>query len=201
MPTLAYLKSVIANDLHRTDLTNQIADAIDASVRYYSRERFPWLEGTATLTAVPSTAWTALPTDFHEADNLKISFSGSKVDVIPTDYNEIDSVDTGRFTGTPSKYAVYADKIRWYPVPDATYTATLSYHKGLDLPSASGSNSWTADAFDLLRFRSEWDLFAHNLWNPERASFLKEAEMAELNSLRSETTKKLTTGKIKKASW
>jgi hypothetical protein len=201
MPTLAKLKATIADDLHRSDLTTQIAEAIDSAVRFYERERLYFLEGQTTFTATASTAYHAVPSDYKDTDSVLVTISGSKDNLIRRSFNEIDEIDTGQYTGTPSWYAYYQDQFRWYPVPNADYPITLSYHKTLDLPSASGSNAWTTAAFDVLRFRSEWDLNQHYLHNPERAAICKASEGDAYASLENESNCRISSGRLRRSGW
>jgi hypothetical protein len=201
MPTLAKLKAVIADDLHRTDLTTRIDDAVLSAIRHYERKSFYFLEGVTTFTATSSATYHDIPVDFKDDDSLLVTISGSKTPVIRASHREIDEKDTGLIFGSPSEYAFYQNKFRFYPVPNQDYTMTLSYHKTLDLPSASGSNAWTTAAFDMLRHRSRWDIQQHYLQDPENARQAKMSEMDAFNSLIGDSDNRKMAGKTRKKTW
>jgi hypothetical protein len=121
------------------------------------------------------------------------------LDQIP--YDEMDKQDDGRFFGQPTKYSFYQNSIRLYPVPDNNYVMTMSYHKSMDAPSDSASNSWTSDAFDLIRFRASWDVSKHYLRNPELSNMLKESELESYASMIGENIGRISTGRIAKSDW
>lgn len=201
MATLQYLKNKIANDLHRTDLTSEISDAIDAAIKHYERERLWFLEGSNTFTTSASLAWYAVPTDLKKLDTMLVTISGSKVRMTSRAYSEIDEKDSGNYTGTPDEYAIYANQFRVYPTPNDAYVMTLSYHKSLAAPSASGSNAWTGTGFELIRSRARWDVELNHLKDREGAAFSKQVENDAYDSLTTESTKKICAGKLRKSGW
>jgi len=201
MPTLAKLKAVIADDIHRTDLTSRIDDAVLSAVRHYERKNFYFLEGVTTFTATSSATYHDIPVDFKDDDSLLVTISGSKNPVIRASYRDIDEKDTGLIFGIPSEFTFYQNQFRFYPVPDRDYTMTLSYHKTLDLPTASASNAWTTAGFDMLRHRSKWDLQQHFLHDPEGARISKGSEVDALSSLTGDSDNRKMAGKTKKKTW
>ncbi len=201
MSTLADLKSAIESDLHRTDKTAEIATAISAAVRHYERKNWWFLEGKATMSTTSSTAVYSSPPDFKGADSMLIQISGSNVPIYRTHYSEIDEKDTGTQDGPPSEWAYYQEGIRFYPPPDQMYLITLSYRKQLDSMTASSSVAWTNEAFDLIRYRSEWDIYAHHLRTPEQAAICKQSESEAFGSLELDNLNRVSTGSIKKHGW
>lgn len=201
MSTLAELKAVIADDLNRADLTTQIAAEITRSIQYYSGEKFWFLEGTADMTLTASQTFHAVPTDFFAMDELTITLNGSKSPLVRVSYSEINDEDTGRTFGQPSEWTYYKDNFRFYPIPDSSYVATLSYHLILDPPSDAGSNAWTNHAFDLIRNRTEKIIYRNIIKDISGTALAQEGEQSELNELLRKTTKKTSTGQTRKSGW
>lgn len=199
MPTLAYLKAKIADDLHRDDLTTQISDAITNSVRRYNRERLWFLEGTATLTTSASAASYPLPSDFKAMDSVLLNISGSTFPLTRNHYSSIDDNDYAHTTGKPSEYTIYGDSIRFYPTPDSAYSTTISYLKALDTPSDSGSNVWTSAAFDVIRYAAEKEIYRSHLRNPEMGMVSAEQEGEAISSLLRENVQRISIGQIKRS--
>jgi len=199
MPTLASLRVKIADDLHRGDLDTQISDAITNAIRRYNRERLWFLEGTATLTLAASTSSYDLPTDFRAVDSVLLNTSGRLYPLDQVSYNEIDSEDDGTFTGDPSQYAIYGKKIRFYPTPQSANSTVVSYLKALDEPSAAGSNSWTEEGYDLIRYAAEKELYRNVLRNPEMAQMSYDGEREAFQSLTVEHIQRTSTGRLVKS--
>ena len=78
MPTLAQLKTRIAEDLHRNDCSLAISDAIDGAIRYYSRDRWWFTEGRADISTTSSVAFYPFPSDLKKVDNMLITVSGGR---------------------------------------------------------------------------------------------------------------------------
>lgn len=198
MSTLTDLKNRISSDLHRSDKTQQIADAIDAAVRHYERDNWWFLEGKATMSTTSSTAIYSAPPDFKGADTMLVTISGSKYPVERVRYSDMDLEDTGLVSGSPSEWAYYQESIRFYPPPDKMYLITLSYRKQLGTLTASSSTAWTNEGFDLIRYRAEWDIYAHDLRNPDMAATCKQSESDAFIGLSKDHTNRVSTGRIKK---
>lgn len=81
------------------------------------------------------------------------------------------------------------------------YLITLSYRRQLDTMSASSSVAWTNEAFDLIRHRSEWDIYAHDLRNPEMAASAKQSESEAYLSLWKDNTNRTSVGRFRKSGW
>lgn len=201
MATMQVLKNHIASDMHRSDLTTQIDYAVTSAVRHYNKERLWFNEGRSETTLSSSQVFYASPTDMIEMDSVLVTINGSKTPLGPMTYGEMDELDTGKYFGQPDYWSYYQDNFRFYPVPDSAYVVTLSYHKSLDEPSASGSNAWTSTAYDLIRYRAEWDIYKHYLRNPEMAQMVKESESEELVTVVKESTKKASIGFLRKSGW
>ena len=60
-------------------------------------------------------------------------------------------VQSATYTGYPTDYALYDEQIRLYPIPNGTYTLTLSYQKQLDgLAGEADTNEWMIDGEERL---------------------------------------------------
>lgn len=196
------LKNQVASDLHRSDLSSQIVQAISDAIQYYERESWWFLEGRKTMTTVAGQAWYAVPSDLLNFDNLLITISGNKVPLNRIHYTTMDNYDSGSYQGQPYEWTFYDNQIRFYPVPDTAYTITLSDSDQLDaLSSNSDSNSWTTDGYSLIRHRAVWDIYMNHLKSPDMASLAKSSELEAHKSLRQLHDLKTSTGKIKKTDW
>lgn len=162
MGTLGDMKARIADDLLRSDLTAQIANAIADAVKHYQRERFLFNEATATFNTVANqeyytaSDWADMLTA-QQIDRLRILQGTSRLpmDQWPAAYMDAVAVATGT-RGIPWQWSYEQQQLRLYPCPDAVYTITVFYLQKLGVPSQdSDTNAWTDDAEIMIRQRAK----------------------------------------------
>lgn len=209
MATFADLKTRIADELHRTDLTSQISKAVLSAVQFYAVHRFTGNEKRGTITTIDGTRFydtsTAspgtLPTDIADIDSIVCTVSGGDYMLEKVPYEELEDTDPGTTlnTGDPIKWAWYANKLRLYPTPNAARVLTLSYQTILTALSADGdTNFWTNDLGEqLIRARAKKDIAANVLHNDALAAKMDLLEREALSQLRKHTNKLAGSGRIR----
>lgn len=203
MSTYAELKAQIADDLRRSDLTSQIARAVLSSVRDHGAERF-WFNETRSYTLALSAGTSeysiteqAPVKDFIRFDWLKVPVSGIDTELTYVSPREMEILHASTVTDSPCDWTYFADKIRIYPVPDASYTLTIAGHYRLvELEDETDENAWTTEAFDLIRYSALKRIFAFPVRNPDMAQMATAAEELELTYLRRETDRLKRTGQM-----
>jgi hypothetical protein len=205
MATFADLKSEIATDLNRTDLTTQIDQAVKDAVQYHAAERF-WFNETRdyTLSTVAGTSDYTLSTvsgvtDFIKVDYVQVAISSTNKFMLdrvsPEEMEDLLSVTT---SAQPSYWSYYNSTFRFYPIPDAVYTIRIAGHCVLTaLSGASDSNAWTTHARNLIRAAARKFVFARNIRNMPLAQISEVDEGRELDRLRRETSRRSGTRRIK----
>lgn len=203
MSNLGTLKSRIADDIARSDLTSQIATAINNAIRHYERERFFFNEATASLSTAAGTQTVALPSDFIAADNVRVTVNGSTYDLSRRTKAYIDTLTVmPTHTGQPCDWAIFANLLWLWPVPDAIYTVTMPYQKSLGaLSAADDTNAWMVEAEGLIRNRAESEIYSSVIRDQEMAALTRGWEMDELRSLQSQTSRYTASGSIVPHSW
>ncbi len=192
MATLGTMKTRIANELARADLTSEIAGAITSAIAHYERRRWWFLESESTFTTTPSTdAYTTATATFLatliDDDSLTMTVSGAKEPMRKISFAEMQDyrVDTNP-AGPPTHYAMYRQRLYVHPVPNATYTATVFFVATLGIPAADGdSNAWTTEAEELIRLRAKADLFENVIRDYAEADRMRAREMEVLMSMNS----------------
>lgn len=201
MPALSVLKARIASELHRTDLSDDIAYAIADAVAHYKTRRFRFNQARSTFNVTSGTeryGTSVIPSDIVQVDVLSVTVNGRKYVLREWSNETMERIaSTTNTYGQPTAWAWYADEIRFYPIPDATYTVTIQYHKSLAVPSAdSSSNAWTNEAEELIRNAAMRRLCMGKLRDPEGAQLagtyegealarlLKEARMVDTGTLK-----------------
>lgn len=179
MSTLGVLKTRIATDLGRSDITsasdvvsNAIADAIDelGDIPFY------FLMEESTGSTVAGDPNLALPDNFRRMYMVSVTVGSDRKDLPPDrnqiPYNEYRSrVWNTTSRGEPCDWALWDGQIWFDPVPDAVYTITFSYWgPEVGVPANDGSsNAWTTDAAQLVRAKAKALIFRDRIRNLEQA--------------------------------
>src|SRR5690606_32308761 len=108
--------------------------------------------------------------------------------------------DNSAANGEPSLYARFDDRIRLYPIPDATpYTIRLVGHLRIDSPSNENEadNPWFVYAFELIRCRAKIYLALHTIRDQALLREMIAAEQDALSALLGVGTDKYGSGQIR----
>lgn len=163
----------IRTDLNRgAAFDTRIKEAICDAIVYYKNKRlgFNIKRARAVLTSGNETV--SLPTDWLEADFLRLEKDGNRdpLDEVTYDWME-ETLRTDSDQGKPRKFAVQHRELRVYQIPDQTYTLVLSFHfelKGVSISASDGANNgWTQDAEQLIRKKAQADILFNYMGNPE----------------------------------
>lgn len=159
MATLGTMKTRIADELHRSDLTTQITRAISTAIAHWENERFYFNEGFRTIGTVANrqtySAGDSL-TDVLAVNSVRLTFNDSNTPLTEWTYKQLaeNNVSAAQ-RGTPDFYVWYASSLLFYPVPNQTYTALLTALLHITTTASdSASNAWTTDAETLIRQRA-----------------------------------------------
>lgn len=195
MATLGEMKTRIATEMVRDDLTGDLADQlalhISRACEYYANQRFWFNAVVATVNTAANTATVAIPATVRRIDRLTIpaSYVEIKEATLP-DIDDVASVTTGR----PRLYAYYNDSLRLYPVPDAVYTLQVYGLAQIEAPAADGdTNVWTDEAQDLICAHVRMTLYRDQFRDPEGAKMAIGATQDALDRLQRETAQRLRT--------
>jgi hypothetical protein len=196
MSTLSTMKSRIAAELCRTDLTSLIATAIQDAIDAYTDERFHFAESRAI------TFSTSDGQEFYDSDDAASIATINVIDYAvvyvgndphtlryerPEDMEHL-SVN-GTQEGTPWSYTWYGDQIRLYPVPDQAYTVRIGAAVKVAAPATDGeaSNPWMTYAERLIRSRAKYELALHVLKDEALAATMAQGVTEAFDQLKSRT--------------
>lgn len=202
MGTLADLKSRIALELARTDLSAQIANAINDAIKFYGRERF-WFNQSRNITFITVDGQDAYgATDQVLIPNLikidDIFFSDEKYPLdrySATDFEMLTGGSTAN--GRPCAYTYTDNQIFLYPTPNAAYTLRLYAHYRLPVLADGDTNAWTDDAEELIRTHAKQILYLDSLEDDQGAARMGVKIPELLSVLRAETSARMGTGRIR----
>lgn len=201
MSTYADLKTQVASDLRRSDLTSDIATAIRAAIRDHGAERFYFNEtrtftqtlssGTSAYSIVPSSS----VADFVRIDWIRVNVGSVYELMTRRSADEIEELHSSTASGTPTDWSYYEDQVKVYPTPTTSNTVKIAGHYRLvELSADSDSNAWTNAAKDLIRYSALKRLYAYPIRNADQAQVATAAETLELEYLRRETDRRKRTG-------
>lgn len=179
MTTLATMKSRIASELRRSNLTTQIASAITSAIESYKHERF-WFNETRTITfSTVAAQWAYTADDDADLGNLqRIDYVHATVGdttftlpAMPAEELDRKNVDADT-DGQPLAYAYYQDEFWVYPIPDDAYTIRIGGIIGKAAPAsdAETGNVWMVEAEKLIRSRAKYELYQHVLMDQVKAA-------------------------------
>ena len=192
MSTLSQVRSRIADDLNRDDLSAQITTAIQRAILFYESERFWFSEKKATFSTVASQeaygSTDGIPTDIGIIDLVQVTISSLYALVHPKPYTDLQFLNSGRVTSDPYFYSYYQENFFFAPIPSQIRTITVSYsQKYTTLSADSDTNDFTVYAEDLIEARARWWLYTRILQDFNAASMAKQEEMDALKALRTKT--------------
>lgn len=140
--TYSELKSAVADWLERGDLTARIPDFITLAETKINRKlRLRLMMARATLTV--DAEYETLPADFREADSLIVSDAGVTFNCEPMPWEVLARRSVGNVTAArPEFYALIGTQMRFYPRPDKSYSAELTYYQKVPALSDAAPTNW-----------------------------------------------------------
>jgi hypothetical protein len=211
--TLGGLKSIIADDLARSDLTTQIDDAITTAITNLKVKRFYFNETrTATFDTVADQATYTSSDDADiplmlTLDGLTLEDSdGNRFDLgLPIDPVQMQllQASAGAASGQPVEYTYFDQGFTFYPIPDGVYTITPIGHIEVAAPATDGEadNVWMTKAFELVRSEAKAYLQTHVIKNDAEAAKMVDAAQGAESTLNRATSIRRATGQIVPTAW
>lgn len=193
------LKSRIADELNRSDLTSQIGSTILRSIEQYATQRFLFNEGTGTAATTSGNEYVDLPDGLRIIDAVYATVGGYTYDLTKREFDELEYWHGASQTnGQPLDYAVRGNQVRIYPEPNAAYTLTFT---GIfDEPALSvdaDTNDWcTGTAQDLIVADTKYRIARDILYDEEVMRNALIARKEALLLLRGNTHAQVADGKL-----
>jgi hypothetical protein len=207
MATLGETVSRIREDLDRgSDYDSRIKRAVAEAIRYYRSKRVGWNLKRAYATLTSGNEYVSLPSDWIEADLLRLDQEDRRDVLEEVTYDWIDDENQYALTrGRPYKYAIQNRTLRFYPTPDQTYTLMFSFQYELKDVSMSASdgvtNAWLDEGEELIRKHAMSELLVHYIDGPDAVAkgqlIRQECEEDLLPTLESQAAREQSSGKIK----
>jgi hypothetical protein len=212
MSTLGIMKTTIADELVRDDLSTQIGRAITTALALWAPTRFDWNEKRYLLTTVGDTEYYAMSTltntdgsalatgeKLLEVDSFTLTYSNQPYQLDQQTQSWIDREQSAasQYTGQPTTYGIFADQIRLHPIPDAAYSCTISGLAQLGTLANDGdSNAWMTDGEALIRAQAKVILYRGVIRDVEGMTLARDELAEALDPLKRKMAAKAYTGRI-----
>lgn len=203
MATLGTMKTRIADEIARADLTSQIALAIASAVQFYETRRFWFLETEGTFNTISGTdAYTTSTATFISTliddDSVTATISGDRTPMVKLPFSAMQPLRLNTDPeGPPKFFSFYRQRMYLHPVPDAAYTITVYYLTTLGVPGADGSsNAWTTEAEELIRLHAKVDLFENVIRDFAEADRMRAREADVLRRLDALSNRRTAAGMV-----
>jgi hypothetical protein len=166
------MKSRIASELRRTNITTQIASAIETAIESYRHERFFWSETREIYFNTVDGQWQYDSSDDADLGNiLRWDYVLTEVGdnfftLMPMSPAEIEILNgDGDFFGQPLNWGFYNEQLLIYPIPNGAFPIRIGgmIAKASPASDAETGNPWMTSAEKLIRCRAKYELYTHVL--------------------------------------
>ncbi len=143
--TYAELKSAIADELNRQDLTAVIPNFISLAEARLNRDlRVRQMVKRANAVTVSGNRYISLPLDWQEAKNLQITTGGRNIrlEYATLDYADTYNASRGDAAGVPIYFNVTGSEIELIPKPGAEYPVEMAYYGRITPLSDTATTNW-----------------------------------------------------------
>lgn len=191
------LKQAAIQATRRSDLTDDVINAIESVIRSLQREFF-WISPTTqTLSAVAGTVFYDVPTDMVNVTYIRLLYGSNWQWMVKSTYLSILQADNNvpATRSVPTRWAPFDQQFRIYAAPDQAYTMELTGSGKIPIPATDATaNFWTTNAADLVMYLALAQVYATIVKDEKSAmSYFQTAESHRVGLLK-ETSAKATDG-------
>lgn len=203
MSTFGALKTRVADEINRSDLTSQVESAITRAIEFYADERFEFNEGRSSVTLTADNQYVDQPSGLRKIDCVYATVGGYTYDMTKREFDVLEYWHGASNTkGQPLDYAVRKGQLRIYPTPNQAYVLTVTgIYDEPALSADTDTNDWcTGIAQDLIVARAKYTISRDITYDTEVATNSLIAEREALKRLRAESNEMVSDNKVS-AGW
>ena len=223
MPNLGDLKALIAQDLRRSNLTAEIAEAIPDAIRDHETERFWWNEtfpqpyilnfipgggnpgsGFPGNTGAQGDVYFLAPQgqiqEFIKIDLVRAQLgppNGVWYTIKQGEWEMLEFFYSTLSKGQPSWWAYRNGYLRIYPLASQLYPIRIfGQFRAIPLVNDTDSNIWTDQGRNLIRYTVLKRLFSYPIRDAQQVANAEQAGERALDYLRRETDRRTRSGRM-----
>lgn len=206
MSTFGNMVRRIRVDLNRgSDHDNRIKEAIADAIKRFRGKRLGFNQKSSRTTLISDQEVIALPTDWIEVDHLRLEVGSDRQPLQEVSYDWIEDRQRGTPSdGEPTRFAIQNRQLRFYPIPDKSYTLVMSFHFEMREVSVSASdaatNAWMDEGEELIRKQAMGDLYVSYIGGSKKEEgllLLDDVSKNVLPALESRATREQSSGNIR----
>jgi hypothetical protein len=197
MSTFTEIRDDILLELDRPDLSAVASSNLRLAIQHFGREHWWFNEDISTSALSTSQEYVSLTSNYVTHISCAIRYGGNYRPLTFIDHHRHEAQYTTTL-GIPQNYSIFSNRLRVQPIADTSYEFQLFYVKSLTVLTAGGSNAWTVEGEDLIKYRAERIITATVLQDFQWAAAFKELEAEALERMRSETLVKTGLGMTKR---
>jgi hypothetical protein len=203
MAGVATVVERIRTDLNRgIDYDDRIRRALLSAVQFYRSRRFAFNQ-TRGVTAATA-EFSSLGSDWVQIDSLRLGYSGGYYALRKTNWGELEERSTSPTnTGPPVCYAIQGRRLRYYPIPDQSYSVAITYitdlWSGITSLSDSLSTAWLTEGEEMIRLHAMVEIlqvYRQSQEDSMKASELQNREQVVYRELRARASEEVGSGMI-----
>jgi hypothetical protein len=177
--TLGAMKLRLKNEMDRSDLDDEIADAIKTAIASYAHERFWFNESRELSFATVNGQWQYDADDYPSLANvLRWDYVLAEVGdnyftLMPMTPRQIEVLNgDGDFNGQPLNWSFYNNQLLIYPIPNDAFPIRIGglIAKAAPASDAEANNVWMTHAEKLIRCRAKFELAQNVLSDGNQAA-------------------------------
>lgn len=199
MATYGDMQARIADELARTDLSQEIANEIQTAIVYYENERFWFNEGQWSFQTVNIQELYGLPLEFLADFDVAAQWNTWWYRLTPLTQEYLDAIDALKIVSSlPRAFALFQEQIRIWPPPYPNVQITINGVIRLPaLINPTDTNAWMSSAEELVRTRALANLYMRYLRDTEQAEVLFQyIEQKLMPRMRSKNIGRRETGRL-----
>lgn len=196
----------IREDIDRgSDFDTRIKRAICDAIVYYSGRRLGFNVKRSRALITSGMELVSLPTDWVEADFLRLEDDGHRIPIDEIGYSQIEEKrENDDDRGEPEFYAIQHRELRLYPIPDHSYTLVFSFQFQLYNVSLSSTttdtNGWMTEAEQPIRKWAQGDVLIQYVDGAEKVAkgkLLKDEAEDAIKELEARAAREQAAGSVK----
>ena len=203
MATFGDLQAQVANDLRRSNLSAEIAQAIldgiqdhDSERLYFNETEIYTFNTVANQDVYPITPQPPIQ-EFIMIDMVRSQIGNTWFELERTTPDNMERDYSAPSSGQPIEWSIHGNEMRLFPMPNKVFPVKVfGHYRIIPLVNNADSNEWTTIAKNLIRYSALKRLYAYPIRDMQQVQIAEARELQELEYLRRSTDRRTRTGQM-----